>query len=241
MQDASRWRHSATHVERRRRVTDPRALSSINSQASPVSLMYGHHGNYLRIDLSSRSTQTVSLSEDVLRNFIGGVGLGTWIAAAEGAATCNPLSANAVLAFVFSPLVGSPLTTSAKFAVCSKSPLTHRLNDSLSSSHFAIAGKKTGHDAIVITGHSERPVVLVVEPASIRFEDAADLWGTTTSQVQQRLRETLGASYRTAVIGPAGERLVRFATISHDRRHAGTRRFRRGYGFEESESHCRTR
>ena len=53
--------------------------------------------------------------------------------------------------FVFSPLVGTPLTTSAKFAVVAKSPLTGRLTDALASSHFAIAGKLTGHDAIVIT------------------------------------------------------------------------------------------
>ena len=50
---------------------------------------------------------------------------------------------------MFSPLVGTPLTTSAKFAVVAKSPLTGRLTDALASSHFAIAGKLTGHDAIV--------------------------------------------------------------------------------------------
>ena len=183
--------------------------------------MYGHHGNYLRIDLTSRTAECVPLREDVLRDCIGGVGLGTWIINAEAAATSDPLGTDAVLAFVFSPLVGSPLTTSAKFAVCSKSPLTQRLNDSLSSSHFAIAGKKTGHDAIAITGRSDAPVVLVIEPASVRFEDATGLWGQTTSQTQKQLRKTLGASFRTAVIGPAGEQLVRFATISHDRRHAG--------------------
>ena len=54
--------------------------------------------------------------------------------------------------FVFSPLVGTPLTTSAKFAVVAKSPLTGRLTDALASSHFAIAGKLTGHDAIVLRG-----------------------------------------------------------------------------------------
>ena len=58
--------------------------------------------------------------------------------------------------FVFSPLVGTPLTTSAKFAVVAKSPLTGRLTDALASSHFAIAGKLTGHDAIVLRGRVRR-------------------------------------------------------------------------------------
>ncbi len=64
----------------------------------------------------------------------------------------DPLGPQAPLAFVFSPLVGTPLTTSAKFAVVAKSPLTGMLTDALASSHFAIAGKLTGHDAIVLRG-----------------------------------------------------------------------------------------
>ena len=60
---------------------------------------------------------------------------------------------------MFSPLVGTPLTTSAKFAVVAKSPLTGLLNDALSSSQFAISGKLTGHDAIVVTARAERPSV----------------------------------------------------------------------------------
>ena len=55
---------------------------------------------------------------------------------------------------MFSPLVGTPLTTSAKFAVVAKSPLTGMLTDALASSQFAIAGKLTGHDAIVIDGRA---------------------------------------------------------------------------------------
>ena len=69
----------------------------------------------------------------------------------------------APLAFCFSPLVGTPLTTSAKFAVVAKSPLTGLLNDALASSHFAIAGKLTGHDAIVVRGACDEPSVLLVD------------------------------------------------------------------------------
>ena len=125
------------------------------------------------------------------------------------------------MAFVFSPLVGSPLTTSAKFAVVSKSPLTNRINDSLASSGFAIAGKQTGCDAIVLVGSAARPAVLLVDGLDVRFEPAEDLWGLDCATAQQRLSRQYGSDFRYAVIGPAGERQVRYATISHDGRHAG--------------------
>jgi aldehyde:ferredoxin oxidoreductase len=66
---------------------------------------------------------------------------------------------------VFSPLVGTPLTTSAKFAVVAKSPLTGLLTDTLASSHFAIAGKLTGYDAIVVRGARDTPSVLLIDAA----------------------------------------------------------------------------
>ena len=122
---------------------------------------------------------------------------------------------------MFSPLVGTPLTTSAKFAVVAKSPLTERLNDALASSHFAIAGKLTGNDAIVVRGACDEPSALVVDERGARTIDAADLWGLPAAEAEARLRERLGPAYRVAAIGPAGERLVRFATVSHDGRHAG--------------------
>jgi aldehyde:ferredoxin oxidoreductase len=183
--------------------------------------MPGYHGIYLRIDAATGTSQRVPLPEHVLRRFLGGSGLGTWIVLGEGAAAIDPLAPQAPLAFVFSPLVGSPLTTSAKFAVVGKSPLTMRINDSLASSGFAIAGKKTGHDAIVVVGRSERPSVLVIDNSDVRLEPAEDLAGLACRETEARLRERFGPSFSYAVIGPAGEQLVRYATISHDGRHAG--------------------
>jgi len=181
----------------------------------------GYHGRYLRIDLTTETCRPVPIPGDVLRAFIGGSGLGTWILHRESESHQDPFSPEAPLAFVFSPLVGSPLTTSAKFAVLGQSPLTGRINDSLSSSHFAIAGKKTGYDALVIVGESARPLCLAVEPDGVRFLQAEDLWGRTIPDSQARLAEKLGRGFRSAVIGPAGENRVRYATISHDGRHAG--------------------
>src|SRR5262245_36485227 len=161
----------------------------------------GYHGCYLRIDLTTGSSRRVALDESRLRRSIGGSGLGVDILLAERAAEVDPLSENATLAFVFSPLVGSPLTTSAKFAVVTKSPLTERINDSLASSGFALSGKKTGHDAIVLTGTATQPSVLLIDGATVSVEPAGDLWGLTNQAAQDRLRQRIGTDFQVATIG----------------------------------------
>jgi len=182
---------------------------------------FGYHGNYLRIDASSGRAERVPLSDTVLRQYLGGSGLGARLLLDEGGATADPLSPDAPLIFAFSPLVGSPLTTSAKFAVVSKSPLTERFNDSLASSGFAVAGKRTGSDAILIVGRAVDWSVLVIDDGDVRLEPADDVLGDPCQVAEEELRARLGADYRIASIGPAGERAVRYATISHDGRHAG--------------------
>jgi aldehyde:ferredoxin oxidoreductase len=184
-------------------------------------MMFGYHGRYLRIDVSGGSAMWIPLPEEVLRRFLGGVGLATYLLHRESRAGVDPLAAEAPLIFSFSPLVGTPLTTSAKFAVVAKSPLTDRLNDALSSSHFAIAAKKAGCDAIVITGQCPSSSLLLIDDGRVSLQPASDLWGLQVQEASTRLRARLGPRFHTAVIGPAGENLVRYATISHDNRHAG--------------------
>ena len=181
----------------------------------------GYHSNYLRIDVSTGQRRRLRLSEQVLRKYVGGVGLGVHILLAEQAYRWQGCQSRAPLVFSFSPLVGSPLTTSAKFAVLCRSPLTGRLSDSLASSHFAISGKRTGSDAICIVGRAQEPSVLVIDGESTTIEPAGALWGLSCQETQQGLRERYGKDYQFAVIGPAGERGVLYATISHDGRHAG--------------------
>lgn len=181
----------------------------------------GYHGQYLRVDLTTGRTESVPLDETTLRSFLGGSGLGVAILLKEGAATADPLSPEATLVFAFSPLVGSPLTTSAKFAVVSKSPLTYRINDSLASSGFALAGKKTGHDAIVLVGRAPELSLLIIDENGVRIEPARNLRGCSNREASDQIRQQLGHDYQCATIGPAGEQLVRYATISHDGRHAG--------------------
>ena len=181
----------------------------------------GYFGKALLVDLSTGSGRSEPIEESVLRSYIGGAGLGTSLMHSYCPAGIDPLDPSAPLMFVFSPLVGTPLTTSAKFAVVAKSPLTGRLTDALASSHFAIAGKLTGHDAIVLRGACQEPSIVVIDRDSVHTEPAGDLWGLPAAEAEARLRDRHGPAWRVAAIGPAGERGVRYATISHDGRHAG--------------------
>jgi len=177
-------------------------------------VVHGWHGKYLRIDLATGGSTEVQLPIERLRALIGGVGLGAWICLEEGGAEADPLSAEAPLVFSFSPLVGTPLTTSAKFAIVSRSPLSGLLNDAISSSHFAIAGKRSGFDAIVIRGRAPQLSRVVIDDGRVEIRACPELAGLPASECELD-------GYRTAAIGIAGERRVRFATVSNDGRHAG--------------------
>lgn len=146
------------------------------------------------------------------RRCLGGVGLATSL--------LSEISSDDLI-LAFSPLVGTPLTTSAKFAVVARSPLTHRLNDSLSSSHFAIAGRKTGVDAIVLSGRCAAPSILVFDDDRVEIASANALHGLSTSETESALRKQFGPGFQFLAIGPAGENGVRYANLSHGSRHAG--------------------
>ena len=178
--------------------------------------MFGYNNKILIIDVSSKSWKWEDLEEDVVRDFIGGSGLGAYLLYQHCPIGAEPLSHSNPLIFCASPLVGSKLTTTSKFAVVSKSPQTGFIGDSLSSSSIALSIKGVGADAVVITGASREWISLVVDKEGVRFNDASNLLGTTTSATEKSLMGTLGKGYDTACIGPAGENLVRFASISND-------------------------
>lgn len=203
--------------------------------------MFGYHGRYLRIDVSRGHAEAVPLEEAVFRRFLGGVGLGAWLllcewpkdrikSGGEPQALAEPswlygltaaLDERAPLILAFSPLVGSPVTTSAKFAVVACSPLTSRFNDALCGSQFALAGKRTGYDALVICGQATELSVVLIDEDAMQIVPARHLRGLTTSQTETALRAWLGEDWAFLTIGPAGENRVRFASISHANRHAG--------------------
>jgi aldehyde:ferredoxin oxidoreductase len=175
----------------------------------------------LRVDVASGAAELIPLPQSVLHRFIGGVGLGTWLLLENTVAGLDPFDPAAALVLVASPLVSTPLTTSAKFAVVGKSPLTNRLNDSLSSSEFALALKRTGVDAIVLRGRCDDWSVVRIDNGLVRIESMPDLTGLPAKQAQAHVRDRFGRDYAVMAIGAAGEQLVRYATISHEQRHAG--------------------
>ncbi len=178
--------------------------------------MFGYHGQVMVVDLTSRIVRTDPIPQDILRQFIGGIGLGTYLLYNYCPPRVNPLGPDNPLIFVGSPLIGSKLTTSSKFAVLAKSPLTGFIGDSLSSSFLALELKKTGHDALILIGRCTDPTLLSVIDGRVKFTDATDLLGLSTSATERTIKARLGRQTRIACIGPAGERLVRFATISND-------------------------
>src|SRR5918994_6673415 len=124
--------------------------------------MRGFHGRLRHIYLNSGKASWQALEESRLRAFLGGIGLGTSLLYEYAPPGVEPFSPANPLIFTSAPLVGTGLTTTAKFAVVTKSPLTGFIADSLSSSHFALELKRTGLDGLVITGQASSLVYLFV-------------------------------------------------------------------------------
>src|SRR5918992_3613450 len=166
--------------------------------------MYGYHGKALVVNLTDFSYRWDPIPEEALYSFIGGIGLGTYLLYKYCPPQADPLGPDNPLIFVGSPLVGTRLTTSSKFAVLTKSPLTGFIGDSLSSSFLATELKKTCGDALIITGQAAAPTLLYIQEGQAQFRDAAHLMGLTTSETERAVKDQLGEKVRVAVIGPAG-------------------------------------
>jgi aldehyde:ferredoxin oxidoreductase len=184
--------------------------------------VYGFHGRLLHVDLDAGASAWCALAEERLRSFLGGSGLGTSLLHDYAPRGVDPLSPANPLIFTSAPLVGTGLTTTAKFGVVTKSPLTGFIGDSLSSSHFALELKRAGLDAIVITGRAAATVYLLIDHRHVEIREAGHLRGKSPKETEAAIRSELGsAPVRVASIGAAGENRVRFATISNEGRHAG--------------------
>jgi aldehyde:ferredoxin oxidoreductase len=184
--------------------------------------MYGFHGRLLHVDLSNGQSFWHELEEARLRAFLGGIGLGTSLLYDYAPPGVDPFSPANPLIFASAPLVGTGLTTTAKFAVVTKSPLTGFIADSLSSSYFALELKRVGIDALVITGRAAGMTYIFIHNDKVELRSAAHLRGKSPVECESLIRVELGtATARVAAIGKAGENKVRFATISNEGRHAG--------------------
>ena len=184
--------------------------------------MYGFHGRLLHADLSTGKCSWRDLAEARLQGVLGGIGLGTSLLCEFAPSDVEPLSPGNPLIFTSAPLVGTGLTTTAKYAVVTKSPLTGFIADSLSSSFFALELKRVGLDALVITGRASSPVYLFIQEGRAELRSADELWHKSASDAEALIRaQHEDPAIRVAAIGLAGENCVRFATISNEGRHAG--------------------
>jgi aldehyde:ferredoxin oxidoreductase len=184
--------------------------------------VHGCCGRLLHVDLGSGRSVFRALEESRLRQYLGGVGLGTTLLHEYAPADVDPLSPANPLIFTSAPLVGTGLTTTAKFAVVTKSPLTGFIADSLSSSHFALELKRLGIDALVITGQAASLAYVFIRGDHVEIRAAAHLRGKSPHETESSIRAELSCPDAwVASIGIAGEHRVRFATISNEGRHAG--------------------
>ncbi len=184
--------------------------------------MNGFYGRLLHIDLSTGHSSWVDIEETRLRAFLGGIGLGVSLLYEYAPAGVDPFSPANPLIFTSAPLVGTGLTTTAKYAVVTKSPLTGFIADSLSSSHFALELKRLGVDALVITGRADVMAYIFIRNGKVEILAAEHLRGKSPLATEAAIRSELATpTARVAAIGKAGENKVRFATISNEGRHAG--------------------
>ncbi len=175
--------------------------------------MYGWQGRMLRVDLSGGKVESIPLSERLRLDFIGGRGINAKILFDEVPAGTDGFDPANCLVFGSGPLTGTLAPGSGRFNVTARSPLGF-LGDSNSGGHWAPALKFSGFDHLAFKGRAPAPVFLFIDNGKPKLLDAADLWGLDTWQTQRRIRKVLGdPRIEVACIGPAGEKLVRFASV----------------------------
>ena len=176
----------------------------------------GYHGVAMIIDLNTGASTLEKISETILRQYLGGTGLGAYLLNKHCPINIDPLGPENPLIFVTSPLVGTKITTSSKFAIVTKSPLTGFIDDSLASSYLATELKSCGFDALIIKGSCDRLSVLKIEDHKIKLIEMNELTLKDVTDTENTIKNTFGKEYKVACIGPAGENMVRFASISSD-------------------------
>ena len=185
---------------------------------------YGYHGKILKVDLSTGQIDVETPSDSFYRRYVGGGALATYYLLTELEAGVDPLSPDNLLVFACSAATGTPAAGWSRFTVAAKSPLTGGFGESEAGGWWAPEFKKAGFDAVVFKGRAPKPVYLWVKDGEAELRDASMAWGKITGKAQEAIRADLGEpKARIAMIGPAGEQLVRYACVLNELKHANGR------------------
>ncbi len=175
----------------------------------------GYGGRTLHVDLTTGRSEIRPLDPAAARAFLGGNGLAArllWEAIPPATDAFDP--ANAV-ALGVGPITDTLVPGNSRACIASKSPLTGLFFDSTFGGRFPATLKRTGFDAVLVTGRAPRPVYLRIDEAGATLRDAGGLWGRTTREAVEAIQAAEGAEADALAIGPAGERRVRFACLAH--------------------------
>ena len=175
--------------------------------------MFGYGGRILRVDVTSGQTYQEAYGDDLARRFLGGNGFAAKLIHDGVPPQADPFGPENAIVFTVGPLTDTPVWGTSRGHMAAISPLTGYFADSNYGGQFGTAQKRTGFDAIYITGKSARPVYLVVTEDGGELKGADDLWGKTTEETNSLLQAREGKDAVAAAIGPAGENGVLFASV----------------------------
>ena len=174
----------------------------------------GYNGKILHVDLTSGQLSVEEPDEAFYRKYMGGSALAMHYILKEMPSGVDPLGPDNVLVLALSVLTGTAVSGQSRMTASAKSPLTGAIGDSQGGGFFPAELKFAGFDAVVIKGKAEKPVYLSINEGSYELRDAAHLWGKVTGEAEASIKEDLGDNkVEVLQIGPAGEKLVRFAGI----------------------------
>jgi len=180
-------------------------------------MAHGYNGKILRVDLSSGKISVDEPGEVCYRRYLGGRGAALYYLLNEMEPGVDPLGPDNLLIFAPSVLTGAPIQGVSRFSVATKSPLTGTYGEAEAGGHWGPELKFAGFDAVVVKGKAKKPVYLWVHDGEAEIRDASKIWGKPTKEAQEAIRKELGDDkIKVAQIGPAGEKLVRFACVVNE-------------------------
>jgi len=176
------------------------------------------------IDLDSLAVTLESVPMEWRRKYIGGRGLDAYLLFANAPGGCDPLGPDNVVIISAGLLCGTLASSGSRTHIAAKSPLTNLFGSASMGGFFAPELRWAGIDHLVIRGKANRPVYIYVHDGKVEIRDAEQLWGTGVYDTQAMIRrELVDEEVQILCIGPAGENLVRFASVLTGRKDAGAR------------------